>query len=500
VKFDFTSNKDIFSSELILFSAFNKQSKLDISHWPSDIAKVFYNIKSSFLYNGKMSETFFFNLTSGTTVMIYGLGEKEKLNWETLRKEMAKTYKAIKLTNSSVTIDIAQFAIKKQFDKTIQTICESFLLTAYEFNKYKTLNKDKTPTKLEIINFHLPPKSGLRPANLKSLITNTETIVSAINFSRDLSNEAPNILHSENFAKIIAEDAKLLKKVKIKVLTQKEIEKEKMNLFLAVNAASQYEARLVELSYTPSKVTKNTKHIVLVGKGLTFDTGGLCLKPASSIENMKYDMTGAATMYAAFKACCFLNVKTKVTCLLGMTDNTISASATLPDAIIKSRKGTTVEILNTDAEGRLVLADLLDYACEMHPNYVIDCATLTGAILVALGPEICGLFGNNDKLISDITKSAKNCNEYIWHMPIIEEFKSDLKSNCADLRNLGTSRNGGASKAAAFLEHFIKNDVAWAHLDIAGVAGSQSHLPYCPSKGASGLMIRTLIDFISGHA
>jgi leucyl aminopeptidase len=168
----------------------------------------------------------------------------------------------------------------------------------------------------------------------------------------------------------------------------------------------------------------------------------------------------------------------------------------MPDSIVKARNGKTVEILNTDAEGRLVLGDCLDYVCDLKPDSVIDVATLTGAILVALGSEICGLFSNNPKLVKEIETSAKASDEYMWHLPVIPEFRKEMKSNIADLKNIGASRNGGSAKAAAFLEEFIKNDIPWVHLDIAGVGDSQSHLSYCPAKGASGLVVRTLTHYL----
>ena len=269
-----------------------------------------------------------------------------------------------------------------------------------------------------------------------------------------------------------------------------------MNLFLSVNAGSAFAPQLVHLTYTPKKVTKKTKHIALVGKGLVFDTGGYSLKPPTGIINMKYDMAGSATVYGAFRAAALLGLNAKVTCLLGITDNAVNALATMPDSIVKGRNGKTVEILNTDAEGRLVLADCLDYACDQKPDAIIDAATLTGACLVALGNEVCGLMGNDQSLTNKLLKSAKDQDEYMWQLPIVDEFRKDMKSKAADLRNIGNKHFAGTCKAAAFLEEFVREGMPWAHLDIAGIAGTQSHLPYCCDMGGSGLIVRTLVHFI----
>ena len=204
-------------------------------------------------------------------------------------------------------------------------------------------------------------------------------------------NEPPNVLNSVTYAQRVKQDCAKIKNVRVKILGNAEIKREKMGMFASVNAGSAHHARLVHLTYTPPKAKG---HIALVGKGVTFDTGGYSLKPAQSIISMKYDMAGSATVYAAFKAAALLGAKCKISCFLGLTDNAINELATMPDSIVQARNGKSVEILNTDAEGRLVLGDVLSYACDQKPQVVIDAATLTGAVLVALGKEVCGVMGN----------------------------------------------------------------------------------------------------------
>ena len=267
-----------------------------------------------------------------------------------------------------------------------------------------------------------------------------------------------------------------------------------MDMFLSVNNASAHEARLVHLEYSPKG--KAHKHIALVGKGLTFDTGGYSLKPSTSMINMKFDMAGSATVYGAFRAAVLLDLPIKISCFLGMTDNAINEHATTPDSIVTAKNGKTVEILNTDAEGRLVLGDVLTYASNFKPSTIIDAATLTGACLVALGTEVCGLMSNDKPLAKSLLQAAQEADEYMWELPIIDEFREDIKGSISDLKNIGGSSYGGTAKAAAFLENFVAKDIAWAHLDIAGIANDQKHLPYCPAKGASGLIVRSLVQFL----
>ncbi len=485
------------STEIIVLSAFSKKgeksSVLSINHWDKEIIKSFKNVDSSAFFKGGLGENFFFNLDNGQTILVLGLGEKKSLTFERLRREIATMFKLVSKKNSNLVIDIDGMIVKGSMEKTVACVSESLTLTSYFFDKYKS---KKSSQELKVVTLYSKDKTVVKDRYKKAL-SRASIISESVNISRDFVNEIPNFLNSEMFAKLVEKDAKGVSGVKVKVLGREQLKKEKMNLFLSVNAGSKFAPRLVHLTYTPKIMNSKTKHVVLVGKGLTFDTGGYSLKPSASMVNMKFDMAGAATVYGAFRAAALLAPKTKITCVLGMTDNALSVSATMPDSIITGRSGATVEILNTDAEGRLVLADCLDYACDLKPNAIIDCATLTGAVLVSLGTEICGVMGNNGKLTKDLISSAKSVDEYMWQLPIIDEFRDDIKSSIADIKNIGSSRFGGTSKAAAFLQHFIKDDIAWAHLDIAGIGDSQSHLPYCPKKGASGLIVRTLVDYLT---
>ena len=494
IELDFSS-EHFDKSDLKVVACYEKEGKTDKDKtwqgpWSDkELLARFKELKISKRFTGAKGDMVTFSGAEGETVLVVGMGPKKAAKAEELRRAVANAYKAFSGKKyASVGLDVVSFNCVNDKIKASALIAEALDLTTYKFDKYFSKKSDEAFKKICLFIDDKKAKRGAEKAVEQAL-----NVTASVNFSRDLVNEAPNVLHSEGYAKAIETDVKNnLKGVKVKILGKQEMKKENMNLFLSVNAGSAYQPRLVHLTYTPKKATKNTKHYALVGKGLTFDTGGYSLKPGGSMMGMKFDMAGSATVYGAFRAAVLNNSPYKITCILGMTDNAVSSTATMPDSIVKARNGMTVEILNTDAEGRLVLADCLDYACDQGPDYIVDAATLTGACLVALGSEVAAVLGNDDKYINQVKASAQQSDEYMWQLPIIEEWRNDMKSKIADLKNIGTGGRAGTATAAAFLENFIKNDVKWAHLDIAGVGDSQAHLPYCPQKGASGVMVRTL--------
>ncbi|MBI2522180.1 MAG: leucyl aminopeptidase [Bdellovibrio sp.] len=465
-----------------------KKTELVFHHWPKEIIQAFNKVKTSKNFKGGQGESTEFNLPSGSTLVVLGLGDKEKFTSEILRRETAGIFKQYKRRSEELAFDLDTLMMHTM-EQTVGICAEAIWLANYSFETHMSKKNENI---LKSVVF-MSSQTKAKEKKIETLLKKSQVLCESINLARDWVNEPPNILNSEEYAKRIEQDAKKISGVKIKILGKEELKKENMGMFLSVNAGSAFKPQLVHLTYSPKKATK---HIALVGKGLTFDTGGYCLKPSTSIANMKFDMAGSATVYAAFRTLVLNRVQVKITCVLGITDNAINSLATKPDSIVKARNGKTVEILNTDAEGRLLLGDCLDYVCDLKPDAVIDAATLTGACLVALGSEICGLMGNNQKLMDKLLSSSKACDEYMWQLPIIPEFHKDIKSPNADLKNIGSKGHGGTCKAAAFLESFVKKDIPWAHLDIAGVADSQSHLPYTPKHGASGLMVRTLVNYI----
>lgn len=492
-------------AELKVLSAFQKagapktkgaktETVVSIDHWSDkSLKEEFQNLKASKNYKAGKDEVLTFTGATGETVCVVGLGDKANFTGEDLRKAIARALRGSRSSKfTHIAIDVPGFnTIHSEVD-ACTLIAESLSMTDYSFDKYKS-KKSESP-EITVYLAHTERKNTMK---IEKALASVKNITDSINFIRDFVNEPPNVLQSEEYARLIEADVKKnLKGVKVKVLNKAQIQKEKMGMFLSVNAGSGYEPRLVHLTYEPAVMNSKTRHIALVGKGITFDTGGYSMKPGASMAGMKNDMGGSATVYGAFRAAVLEKAPVKMTCILAMTDNAVNSFATVPDSIVTARNGKTVEILNTDAEGRLILGDALDYACDQNPHFIIDAATLTGAALVALGNQVCAILGNDQRWMDEIMNAAKAKDEYMWQLPIINEWRQDIKSKVADLKNIGTPMRAGTAIGAAFLEEFVKNDIKWAHLDIAGVVEAQSHLPYCPSHGASGLIVRTLVHVL----
>jgi leucyl aminopeptidase len=497
INLDVTGNG--MSCDTVILSAFQKKNKdgetdVSINHWPcNELIQDFKDSMGTKSFKAAPGETITYFY--GMTFIIVGLGVKTKAKSKILRNGIAKATKAaMAIKSEKIVVMLDHFNTIRSSADSARIISEAIELTTYTFDKYLT---KKTGTTIKSICLESSDKK--EKAKILKAIEAAQATSQSVNVTRDFVNEPPNMLNSETYAKAVQKDAKEAfknHKVEVKVLNKATIVKEKMGLLLSVNAGSAFEPRIVHLSYTPKKVNSKTKHIALVGKGLTFDTGGYSLKPGGSMINMKTDMAGSATVYGGFRAAVLNNSPYKLTCVMVMTDNAVNELATMPDSICTARNGMTCEILNTDAEGRLALADALDYTCDLKPDVIIDAATLTGACLVALGKEVCAVLGNDSKLADKIKKSATAQDEYSWELPIIDEWRNEMKSNIADLKNIGSGRFAGTATAAAFLENFIREGISWAHLDIAGVADNATHLPFCPSKGASGSMVRSIEELL----
>ena len=324
------------STELHIYSCFNKvqetkkgkkgtESKsekvLSHSHWPSELKETFDHAVATKHFKAEPGEMINLTLMNGTAAIIVGLGDKSKLTKEILRRKIAHIYKTISNKFEDATLHLDGFLIKGHADQAISAIVESLYMTAYTFDRHLSTKKK---VKLETIVIATSEKKSAAK-KLEAALKEAEILGQCIKIGRDFVNEAPNILNSENYAKEIEKDVKNLKHVKVKVLGKADLKKEKMGMFLSVNAGSAFEPRLVHLTYTPPKATSKTKHIALVGKGLTFDTGGYSLKPGASMMNMKFDMAGSATVYAAFRAAVLLQLPVKISCYLGITDNAVSS-------------------------------------------------------------------------------------------------------------------------------------------------------------------------------
>jgi leucyl aminopeptidase len=312
--------------------------------------------------------------------------------------------------------------------------------------------------------------------------------------ARELINMPANDLYPEMFAQRAEELAAGLP-VTVEVWDEKKLEIEKCGGILGVGRGSSRPPRMVKIEYKGGGI-----HLGLAGKGITFDTGGLSLKPADSMVGMKYDMAGAATVLAATLAIAKLGLKVNVTTVLCLAENMPSGSATRPGDVVRIRNGKTVEVLNTDAEGRLVLADGLSYLSELKPDHIIDVATLTGAASIALGKRHTGLMGQGNA-IDLVQQAAKTAGELVWHMPLAEELRETLNSDLADMTNVKIgNRAGGMLVGGLFLQEFVDKDASWAHLDIASAANNEGSPYSIYPSGATGVMIKTLVEIAKNLA
>ena len=317
----------------------------------------------------------------------------------------------------------------------------------------------------------------------------------SINFQKELVSEPSNIIYPESFVKRTEKQIKK-SKVNIKILDQKKIKQIGLNCLLAVSQGSARQPRVMEFSKI--NYSKNVD-ILFVGKGVCFDSGGISIKPSAGMEEMKWDMGGAAVTVAIIKYLSEIKTNFTYAGIVGLVENMPSGSAYKPGDIIKSYKGINVEVLNTDAEGRLVLADIITYGCEIYkPKIVIDFATLTGAIMVALGQHYAGLFSNDDGLSDALYKSGIETNEKVWRMPLHDDFDKELNSPFVDLKNISAGRYGGSVTAAQFLQRFIPPKTKWAHLDIAGTTWKNSG-DILNSNGATGFGLTLIADFIDRY-
>ncbi|MBE0486889.1 leucyl aminopeptidase [Marinobacter sp.] len=312
-----------------------------------------------------------------------------------------------------------------------------------------------------------------------------------MNFTRDLGNTPPNVCHPIWLAEHAQAIAKEYDCIKTEVLDEKQMEKLGMNTILAVGKGSKQPPRLIVMEYRGGK-TKD-KPYVLVGKGITFDTGGISLKPGEGMDEMKYDMGGSASVFGTMKVLAETKPKINVVAVIAAAENMPDGGATRPGDIIKTLSGQTVEILNTDAEGRLVLCDALTYVKKFDPETVIDLATLTGACIIALGHHASALFSNDDALANDIRQAGERSGDRVWPLPLWDDYQSQLDSNFADMQNIG-GRPAGSVTAACFLSRFAK-DYRWAHLDIAGTAWNSGK-----AKGSTGRPVPLLVDYLMSHA
>ncbi len=418
--------------------------------------------------------------TKAPLIVAVGLGHQSAgdVDVESLRRAAGSAARAL---SGKKTV---AFALPATNERQVRAVAEGAMLGAYAFDRY--LTKKHEPIGEFVF---LSEIARSRPA--RGAVSDAEAVAEAVNFARDLVNVPPNDLYPESFADELKRRSKG-SKVSVTITDEKALESKGYGGMMGVGKGSTHPPRLVKLSYKPSRPKA---HLAFVGKGITFDSGGLSIKPSNAMSTMKSDMSGAAAVSAATFAIAELGLPVRVTAYACLAENMPSGNATRPGDVLTMYGGKTVEVLNTDAEGRLVLADGISTANADKPDVIIDVATLTGACVIALGNRVSGVFSNDEHLHTELPRVAERAGELMWPMPIPDEMKDKVRTTkIADLSQHNPEQWGGALYAAAFLREFVGDGIPWAHLDIAGPAFNEgSAWGYTP-KGGTGTAVRTLVQ------
>ncbi|RLN59300.1 hypothetical protein BBJ29_009105 [Phytophthora kernoviae] len=429
-------------------------------------------------------------------VLLVGLGDTDKITPNVLRDATHGALSALKTKRAKeVVVQVPQLeGSNLSAARVVELLSQASVLSNYQFDQYLSEGKDAygdDKLRLPLEQIYLDTS-----AEFQKNVTEQATVGEETVFARNLGNGRSHIVNPAFMEEIACASADL-PNMSVRVLQQEDLEKEGMNLFVSVGQAATCPPRLVILEYRGNPDSE--EKIALVGKGITFDTGGLNLKPTNSIETMHTDMCGSAAVLGAVRAVSRQGLKVNIVCALALAENAIGSKAVKPNTIVKSHKGITVENNNTDAEGRLVLADAMSYVQkEYSPKKVIDVATLTGACLVALGEQCAGLFSNSDELAKNLQETGTDCHERCWRLPILPEHSASLKGTQSDSRSTSRGRYGGACTAAAFLQQFVYEGVDWAHIDIAGPSDYSAAKSYFP-KGATGFGVQLLYNYLKEH-
>ena len=421
-------------------------------------------------------------------LLLVGAGKPEKFSHAELRKLAAAALRHLKARSVKRIAFLPR--AKHATAAGAQAITEGLLYADFEPDKYKTEKKNDKKIESAVLAGW---KEGDR-AEAERGIERGRIIAESQNFARELVNEPSNHLTPRVLAERAAEMARAAG-LEADILDERRIKELKMGALLSVAQGSEEPPRLIVVTYTPKQARPGAPVIGLVGKAITFDTGGISIKPAEGMEKMKYDMAGGATMLGVMRALAHLQPALKVIAVVPAAENMPGGRAQKPGDVQTSMSGKTIEVLNTDAEGRLVLADGIAYAKQLGCTHLVDAATLTGAIVVALANINVGVFGSDSAFTDRLLASARACGEKMWPMPLDEEYREMIKGTVADIQNVSSGKGGGAITAAMFLKEFA-GDTPWVHLDIAGTAWFDDAKPWA-AKGASGVAVRTLIDFVT---
>ena len=471
----------------IIFCLLDDNEKI-ISKSSEKTSKLLENAAKSKTFNAKRETSLAFlgNEDVAKNTLAVGLGkESELFELEYFRRAGAISFRALaKLKAKNVTVDFSYFdkqGWSTNMHKFISSFYEGFKLASYKFSEF---NKKKEVYKFQELTVVVPEKYFEKS---KEALRISEGMCDGVEVSRWLGDNPGNKINPKTLSEFVKEKFKNTD-IKVDVWERDRLKKEQMELLLGVGQGSSVDPRLIVLEYKNS----DSAPVCFVGKGITFDSGGISLKPSLHMEEMKFDMCGAANVIGTICALEKIKAKVNIICIVATAENLPGPSATKPGDIHRGRSGLYVEVQNTDAEGRLVLADALTLASEKKPKFIVDAATLTGAMVIALGKFHVGYFTRDEKLNESIQKALKHTGESAWRLPLTESHRKLMKGDYSDLKNIAATRECGSAQGAAFLSYFVEKEIPWAHFDIAGVAwNAGSEYPYCNSKGASGIIVRT---------
>jgi leucyl aminopeptidase len=482
-------------TNLLVIGVYEKQLSLPLlKELDEKLGGLLRKAQRSGEFTGKDSEQIIFQPAGhlpAERVLLLGLGVKKEATPDKLRKAAGKaTQKAIdaKLSQVAFALPLAEVKGTGVSDR-VQAIAEGTLLASYCYDQFlneKAKSNRKLPSAITLLIDRAKDKPACERASDKA-----QKLCRAVMLARDLVNTPGNI-KSPTFLAEKAKAAAGESHLSCKILNQKELAKEGFGALLGVAQGSAREPHLIILEHKGG--TKEDAPIALIGKGVVFDAGGISLKPAAKMDEMKMDMAGGAAVIGTMLAASLLNLPVNLVGIVPTVENLPSGTAYRPGDILTSLSGQTIEVLNTDAEGRLILADALTYAKRYEPKMVVDLATLTGACIVALGHHATAVLGNDQKLVDALLKSGEDCGERLWQLPLWDDYDAQIKSNVADMKNIGGPA-AGTITASAFLKKFAE-DFCWAHLDIAGTAWRDQDQPYVP-KGGTGVGVRLLVEFLS---
>ncbi len=467
-----------------LFILLAEGDHLDVAQSVKAIAK---KAVAAARFTGRSDESITMLSDQPKKVTLLGLGKKSSLSIRVVRGALYSVAKIAKKQRDKTIAVLFPYALPTfTEEETLRLTADYLSGTDYKYDRFITVKKDEKEPSIHAFLIAASPADARQLRNLqKSAIAVSEGIRTV----RDLGNAPSNVVTPTTLAERAVEVAAAIG-VKCTVYGRREIQRMKMGGLIAVNRGSVEEPKFIVLEYAPPRAKK---HVALVGKGITFDSGGISIKPAERMEEMKFDMCGAAAVIGTIEAAAKLGLPVKISGFIPTTDNLPSGSAYKPGEIITMMNGKTVEIVNTDAEGRMILGDALHYASLRKPDHLIDYATLTGACVVALGGEASGLFSNDDELARKLIECGDRVGDRLWRMPVWDEYKDLIRSEWADMKNSG-GRWGGAISAAVFLKEFV-DCPSWAHLDIAGTANTE-HDTGRENRGATGAGVRVTINFL----